>query len=371
MRVEIRRNLPGEYEQAWNRLGKASVYLESRWMRYQEMSRDVDPWYVLVWSGDELCACTSAYRVGVEENSLYLPPPGVGVGPGDYLLVGNRRGYRNSLLISGGDYGHALESLIEGLSLLADRLEVRWLWWPFLDDKSAEALMTVRGAIGPALLCGDCVIPLPGVVFEDYLRSVSTSVRKRVRRDRALFRRAGYATGAGLLSELLDPVARLASNLDVKHGGSDSADELKILLAQQSECMGDRARVDYCSVDDNMIGMNVRFRGATEIASRVCGFDYRQTLDACEYFELAYYRAIEACYRAGLGQLSLGVGTYETKIRRGATVSLEWGVAVSLNGERAQLAEFRRRNAERWNRLLGDGLRAEAVKGGSPVRWME
>lgn len=354
----------------WDALTGGAVYGGHRWLTYQETDAASDATYVVVGDRGTWLGAAPVYLVRDERNASYRPPLSGPAETGAHVLVGNRRGYSNSLLVVDDHRrDRVLAVLLDDVHEASAGHGVDRAWWLHLDDRSAADLVPHALHGVPLLLAGDCSIDLPGDDFDDYLAGVTASVRKRVRRDRVLFDRAGYRTDDLPLSACWPEVARLVHALQLRHGHAGELEDTEHLLQLQADAMGDDARVDACFSGARMAGANVRFGSAREVVSRACGFDYDLLQDASEYFELAYYRAIEAACRAGATRLGLGIGTYETKIRRGALVDLRWAVATGAGGTRLDDDDIRRRNDRTWDRLVAEGLREDHLRAERFAGW--
>jgi len=195
------------------------------------------------------------------------------------------------------------------------------------------------------------------------LDNVDVRIRKRIRRDRMLFARAGYHRDTQPLAVAYQQAGILIANLERHHG--NRADPLNIaeLLRAQAEDIGSEAYAHLCRTEDGVaVGVGVSYTTAVQVVSRACGFDYSQLRRAAEYFELAYYAPIEQAYRIGATQLLLGIGTYETKIRRGARIRLRWALRSGAGSICQTATDVQKYNETRWRYLVEqEGLRPEAV----------
>jgi predicted N-acyltransferase len=251
----------------WDALAGDSVYNAHGWQQYQERSQSLDTRFVVVSDGDDWSAAASVFIVRDEANPLYRPPGpgGEASNPASTVLVGNRRGYANRLLRAEASRT-SIGTLVSSVHEVARRFGHDHVWWMFLDTDSAEKLLPWSSTTVPWLLEGDCSIDLPGHDFDDFLASTTANIRKRIRRDRLLFERAGYRTAELDLADCWPDVARLVDELASRHGAtSTGTDEL---LRLQAEAMGQAAKVDACFCDDTMVGANLRFDGNGETVSR-------------------------------------------------------------------------------------------------------
>ena len=346
----------------WDALGRGSFYASHAWMRYQQMDPHSRAYYVFIRDDDRRpVAATAVYLVERESNAGYDPTallPGLGEGcrrPGGRLtvLVGNRRGYSNRLLIAAGaDRPSAVRSLADAVEQVVAECSADRAWWLYVDRADAESLVGAANAADPALLTAGCAITLAGDRFADYLASVPPSVRKRVRRDRRTFAAARYDVASPSFADCWPSLSPLVTSHENHHGHVIDADTVAGLLRVQAETVGQASHVHMCSRDGRAVACAVGYSTREEVAARFYGFDHTQPAVAQEYFELAYYRLIETAYHIGASRLHLGIGTLRTKIRRGAVVTPLWAVATGIRALTDERDLIRAHNERRWAGLL-------------------
>lgn len=371
MRTEVLSDIALVQPEQWNQLAAGNLYAGFGWARYQQRDTNSDARYALVRDDSgALIAATALYLVRKETNPLYDPshlfgkdcPPASTV----TALVGNRRGYRNILLLNRSDpeqARQALRLLVDMVDRIAADEADGYAWWLYLDEDDAALLRPHLNHSEPWLIAGDAEIQLPGTTFEDYLDRVGPKIRKRVRRDRLLFARAGYRRDTRPLTEVWQEAGSLVANLERHHGHEAGSDETADLLRGQAEELGADAHAHMCLLDAATIGVGIAYTTRTEVASRACGFDYSQLRGAAEYFELAYYAPIEQAYDTGATALLLGLGTYETKIRRGADIRLRWGLVGGIHASGHTGSDVKRHNRARWRELVdNEGVRPDVVR---------
>lgn len=341
----------------WNGLS-GNVYMNAGWVRYQHSDSSCVPYTITVMDGVRLVGALPAWVVHGEKNVHYLPQCDASA---PYLLCGNRRGYSNALMVRNGYERRTVTShLMQGVRTLLQTHALTAAWFPFLTAADVECLQSQTGlsVSDPVLLDAGAFITVPGESFADYLQSVPARVRKRVRNDRNRFARAGYAVRVEPLSQCYERMAVFSTMLEHKYGDEISVQDNIEYMRRQARCLGDCGQVLLCSHDGRDVGACLLVEGAQEIASRACGFDYGGLRDAREYFELGYYLPIERCCDIGARRLSLGVGSYEAKRRRGAAFTLLWAVAVSVDDT---VVCKRAGNAERMGYLRSRGVNAEVL----------
>ncbi|HWU11589.1 MAG TPA: GNAT family N-acetyltransferase, partial [Streptomyces sp.] len=147
-------------------------------------------------------------------------------------------------------------------------------------------------------------------------------MRRQIRRDREAFAAADYTVTQTPFSESWSAISPLIASHQAHHGEPAAADLISRLMREQAETTGDAGTVHACHREGRMVGCTLTYETPYEVSSRAYGFDHRIPAAAAEYFELLYYRPMEAAYRTGARRLHLGIGTLLPKIRRGAEVSL-------------------------------------------------
>jgi hypothetical protein len=344
MIAEIVHDVEHVAEADWDALAQGSFYASHAWMRYQQMDTDSRALYVLVRNEQgTLVGATSVYVVESEASSRYRPHelfPWLASAPASAsantpasaqaptVLVGNRRGYANRLLLApGADGVAALPALAAAVEDIARDCSADRAWWLYLGEADAKRLAEATGAGRPALLSADCAITLLGDGFEDYLLALSSGARRRVRDDRRTFARAGYQVDRPRFADSIDLISPLSAAHERYYGHDIDADAVAALLIAQARAIRDAAHVQVCVEAERAVACSVAYAARTELALRFYAFDQARR-PSREYFEICYYRPIETAYALGLGRLHLGRGSLRTKISRGAAVSTLWAVAT-------------------------------------------
>ncbi|WP_079406911.1 GNAT family N-acetyltransferase [Streptomyces sp. 3211] len=366
MNIDVVKSLDGVDRDAWDALSGGSFYAGHAWTRYQEADPGSSVRYVLVREGDgQLVAGVPVYLVDSEASAMYDPArlfpdlPQQSRVMGRTVLAGNRRGYANRILTDAGADAdperkrHLTGQLVDAVNRIAAEEADGHAWWLYLGDADAEALLSFGAGSPPRLLAADCAIALPGTSFEDYLQSGSSNMRRQIRKDRDAFRAAGYTCSEIPFSACWDEISPLIASHQQHHGERSGTDFIRALMRGQAEATADAGVVHACRKDGGMVGCTLTYVTPREVSSRAYGFDYRYAAVAAEYFELLYYRPMEAAYRAGASRLHLGIGTLQPKIRRGAEVSLLWGVQTGV-ADGGDSGTARARNAVRWQQLADD-----------------
>lgn len=323
---------------AWRPLA-ADLYVSRSWHRFQEIERaDVSARCFLAYGrGNELVAALPVYRMRHQASKDYqlgLLFPQALAGSGEQVLLGNRHGYSNSLLVhpglTPGERRDACRELADAVLAWLDREHIATAWWPYLDHRSMQVLRPLLGDAVPVAQKNDCVIRLPGSEFGDYVASLSRGRRDIVRRDRRLFANAGYEVSARRLSESVDIVARLGVETVRKHSGDIDAESARAMTAAQAKVLDDVSTVLVGSRDGQPVAFALIMDHEGSSYVRTAGFDYARTGGAAEYFELVFYRPIERAYERGIASLSVGISSYRPKVLRGGTLNPRWALPLKV-----------------------------------------
>jgi predicted N-acyltransferase len=367
MRTEVIQNISYLQPEKWETLTGGSFYASYAWMCYQQTDPASESRYVLVWDDSgELLAATPVYLVEHEASARYdptclfpqLPQHGGGapaVRQQRTLLVGNRRGYANRLLVKPGRNADvALRLLLAAVNEIAAEEANERAWWLYLTEDDIVWLNKVGTGmvLSPWLLAADFVVTLPGESFDEYLAMLSKNARRQVRKDRATFAAAGYKCTTLRLDECWRQVSPLIASHQRWHGHTSSDEIIRDLMHAQAMTTGAHSRVYGCSNARQLVACAITFATSAELVARAFGFDHAHGHSACEYFELMYYRPIEYAYQHGMQRLHLGIGTLQAKIRRGARVRLLWGIATGsrIHPSEAGIAETH--NAAYWHVIV-------------------
>jgi uncharacterized protein len=338
---------------AWRPLA-TDLYASRAWHHFQEIERADAParCFLAYDRGNELVAALPVYRMRHQPNKHYrldLLFPQALAGTQEQVLLGNRHGYGNSLLVhprlTPGERSNACRELAGAVLAWLDRERIGTAWWPYLDHRSMQVLRPLLHDAVPVAQENDCVIPLPGSGFGDYLASLSRGRRDIVKRDRRLFAGAGYEVSARRLSESADIVARLGIETVRKYSGSIDAESARAMTAAQAKVLDDVSTVLVGSRDGQPVAFSLIMDHEGSSYVRTAGFDYARAGSAAEYFELVFYRPIERAYERGITSLSVGISSYRPKVLRGGTLNPRW--ALPLKAGAWPEAAARQHNKER------------------------
>jgi predicted N-acyltransferase len=110
-----------------------------------------------------------------------------------------------------------------------------------------------------------------------------------------------------------------------KYGNPADASRSAALFAGIGEIMGDDALVSLAWLDGRIIGFGLvlrsSVRGEQQWFGHRAGFDYARQGQLPLYYEVLYYRVLEAAAAAGASVLHAGIGSTDAKLARGCLAS--------------------------------------------------
>ena len=356
MRTDVHGGLEAVPDLVWEHLAEQDFYGQRPWIEYQAAAAGVKVFFIVVTDDrGAVRAAAPAYLVDHETSGRYVPlfPRTDGRRPAPLLLVGGRRGHRSSLGIDADDprIAEIVPALVDGVVDLSLETGAGDVWCMFLDSPTAEALAEDPRISGPHLQAGDATAPLPGRDFSDYMDSLTKKGRARVRADRRHFQGARRSVEERRLSDVVDVMSEVLTDHQASHGSPASVDSMRSLLEGQAEHCDASSRV-FSSWDGRTpVAATLTYSSVHEVSSRAYGVRAGRADEACDYFELTYYRPAELAYAQGARALHLGIGTLRTKTRRGALVGLRWACALGVREDRALR---HRRNEQVMSRIVDD-----------------
>lgn len=171
-----------------------------------------------------------------------------------------------------------------------------------------------------------CWLPIPPGGFDEYLADMTQHRRRRVRLERRALAAAGVEVRLEPLTTALAPrLGQLDANLLAKYGNPADPEHSAGLLAWIAEVMGDDAMVSLARMDGEIIGFGLVLRstarGEQQWFGHRAGFDYAAKGKLPLYYEVLYYRVLEAAAEQGATVLHAGVGSTAAKLARGCLSS--------------------------------------------------
>ncbi len=182
------------------------------------------------------------------------------------------------------------------------------------DDELLDKVLRDRGYVS-CLVTAQCVLPVPGRSFEDYLRGLKSDRRRKVLRERRVFLESGLRTRwAG--AEVLGPdMARLQAEQLGRYGHDISADQMLALIDRIKTHFSEACRVLVAERDDRLEAFVLSYVDDRSIYPKMVGWsEYARKHYA--YFNLGYYEQITYAAEHGLSEVVVGPESYDAKVPR-------------------------------------------------------
>ncbi|MBC7274589.1 MAG: GNAT family N-acetyltransferase [Streptomyces sp.] len=178
-------------------------------------------------------------------------------------------------------------------------------------------------------------LPIPPGGWDQFLAEMSKHRRRRVRLERRALAEAGVDVRIEpLTADLVPRLGQLDCNLLRKYGNPASPEHSAGLIAFIAEVMGDDVMVSVARKDGAVIGFGMvlrsRSRGREEWFGHRAGFDYDAQGKLPLYYDVLYYRVLEAAAAQGVTVLHAGIGSVEAKLARGCLASQEHSYLLRL-----------------------------------------
>jgi len=234
----------------------------------------------------------------------------------------------------------ALPADVEALVVRAERLAsergAASVCFPHVDVRDAELVDLLRARGYRSHLAAHYAwLPIPPGGWDQFLAEMSKHRRRRVRLERRALAEAKVEVHLEPLTKALAPrLGELDCNLLRKYGNPASPEHSAGLLSWISEVMGDDAMVSVARKDGAIIGFGMvlrsRARGEEQWFGHRAGFDYDAQGKLPLYYDVLYYRVLEAAAREGVSVLHAGIGSVEAKLARGCLASEEHSFLLRL-----------------------------------------
>ncbi|MEW2165515.1 GNAT family N-acetyltransferase [Streptomyces sp. NPDC007084] len=268
------------------------------------------------------------------------------------LVCGGRHLGRTRAL-AGPDAGPGdVEALVERAEELAEERGAASVCFPHVDvrDAGLTGLLHARG-YRSHLSAHYAWLPIPPGGWDEFLANMSKHRRRRVRLERRALAEAKVEVHLEPLTKALAPrLGELDCNLLRKYGNPASPEHSASLLSWISEVMGEDAMVSVARQDGIIIGFGMvlrsRARGEEQWFGHRAGFDYDAQGKLPLYYDVLYYRVLEAAAREGVAVLHAGIGSIEAKLARGCLASEEHAFLLRLPRGRAGDRRGRERRTE-------------------------
>ncbi|MGK5642075.1 GNAT family N-acetyltransferase [Streptomyces sp. URMC 126] len=178
-------------------------------------------------------------------------------------------------------------------------------------------------------------LPVPPGGWEQFLAEMTPHRRRRVRLERRALAEAGIETRIERVTpELVPRLGELDCNLLRKYGNPASPEHSAALIGWIGEVMGDDVMVSVARKDGVPIGFGMVLRsralGREEWFGHRAGFDYEAQGRLPLYYDVLYYRVLEAAAAQGVPVLHAGIGSVEAKLARGCHAAREHSFILRL-----------------------------------------
>lgn len=361
---------------SWDALADGALYSSYTWLSLLESDADAEVGYAIVEDGGQLLAATPFAHVHRERNPLMdwpalLRARGLDPGDGQRLIAAPRRGYQAHVLTAPGvDQRTKVKAAALLLAHLDREAHARGLAGVlvlYADSVTARLVQAARAGATVAHLAHDAWIEPVGARFSDYLRSLGSHRRARVRREMAVFNDAGYRCEHVTLEAAAGEAGSLLAQTQARHGHPADREALARSLAAQGRAMGDGAEVLVLRRGARAVGFVSFYCWGDTLFLRAAGFDYERLAGAAEYFNLVYYLPVAIAYERGLRRLHAGIEATEAKALRGASIRPLWLVDFGSAIDSRQAAHH---NAAVLDELLsGSTAVARAVDAAAWLPW--
>lgn len=340
-------HLGGTSPDTWDSLAAGRLYSSADWLRFCATDIGGRTATGAVRTGDGAVPVTA---LAEEPNSFYqwhtqlaargLPSPA----PAG-LLVGQRRGYRTSLLTRDGvEAGRAAPGLLDAVRDLAARLPGTELLPEAAADRPApcvasfvatEDALALRAAgvtTVPVLLTTDAWVDVPEGGWDAWLRTLPSKGRRdSVKQEVKAFAAAGYEITRVPLADAYAEAAGLLAATQRRYGHPYDLEVLTESFRRQAAAMGGRAEVLFCArPGEPPVGFSLFYVHGDTLYVRAVGFDYdRLVRGAAEYFNLVYYTSVRIAAESGLRWIHPGIESPDAKALRGARLRPLWLLDLS------------------------------------------
>ncbi|MFB6842365.1 GNAT family N-acetyltransferase [Streptomyces sp. NPDC056361] len=178
-------------------------------------------------------------------------------------------------------------------------------------------------------------LPVPPGGWDQFLAEMTPHRRRRVRLERRALDEAKIDVRIEPITPELAPrLGELDCNLLRKYGNPATPEYSAGLIRWIGEVMGDDAMVSVARKDGVPIGFGMvlrnRAQGTEEWFGHRAGFDYEAQGKLPLYYDVLYYRVLEAAAEQGVPVLHAGIGSVEAKLARGCLAAREHSFLLRL-----------------------------------------
>lgn len=214
-------------------------------------------------------------------------------------------------------------ALVEAFGDLSREWGCRSTAFLYVDEAARPALAEALRQAGyaPAALAARARLPVRWESFDEYLGSLRSRRRARVRRETAAFAASGLQTDAvsgAAFAGQIEELAPLLANLQRKYGHGDLAGA-RATLAWADSSFRDVARLVVVRDGPEPVAFSLLFEVGDTFYAYLNGQTYdRRARESYAFFEASYYERVRLALRTpGIVQIDYGTEAYEAKVRRG------------------------------------------------------
>lgn len=363
----------------WDSLAGRHFYSSSAWVRYcaknspgrvGALTVDLGGGRAVAPVSEVIDAPPLLYRWAEILKSAGLPQL-----PAQGIMIGVLQGYQGHFLIDPlVDRVAAVGALVQEARRLnagAGKGSSRARVGMYLTTQDVQAARSAGVQAMPVLLDTDAWMDVPAGGWTAWLDTLTSKRRVAIRREVRRFTEAGYQVSHEPLSDRYPDLAPLAMATQAKYGQTAELDFYAGLLKAHVDGMGEAARVAICARDGGKpVGFCVYYVWQGTVFLRWAGFDYTQTVEAAEYFNLVYYSHIKAAPQTGVRRIHAGIKAIEAKALRGASLHPLWLLDLA---EDSPLAAAAGQVREHNRRLTEATLKYPSIKSSvaDPDQWLE
>ncbi|MFE9911039.1 peptidogalycan biosysnthesis protein [Streptomyces clavifer] len=243
------------------------------------------------------------------------------------LVCGGRHLGRTRTLATPDATEADVEALLEGAEGLAAERGAASVCFPHVDlrDTGLVALLESRGYRHHT---SDhyAWLAIPPGGYDEFVEEMSAHRRRRVRLERRALDEAGVEVHVEPLTRALAPrLGELDANLLLKYGNPASAEGSAGMIGRIADVMGDDVLVSVARQHGSIIGFGMvlrsKARGDEQWFGHRAGFDYEAQGKLPLYYDVLYYRVLDAAAKEGATVLHAGIGSIKAKLARGCRSS--------------------------------------------------
>lgn len=328
-------SLPAAFWQSFHR--GAGVYQSRPWLEFVERTAGPATAYVATTEAGQGLGLLPMYPAPTEPGTGYALSDlaEITAAPGTIWLCGNRRAYRNEMLVvslpEDGRLGQMALGALGSAAAAACPSDPATLIFPYVSKTHADMLCRTMPHAVPFLSKLDANIHINGRSFDEYVRGLGRKKASTIRWEMRRFERAGYATAVERLADCWQEAGPLVANVQRRYGHDDTPDSCRRGLRLQGELLAGHDVVFTARRAGRLVALALFYEWNGTLASRVVGFDYSGLAGAMEYFYLNFYWPLEYACGRGLTRILLGTGSEQAKQQRGAALTGLWTVISGPN----------------------------------------